>query len=226
MMRPRSLLDELRSEYEQSCRSSHEHTDVEGFHDIDARMRKAFRWLENAIAYLDGIKRPIKHVFDLGHGISFEAPRFGRGCVTQHIRRIVGFPVLDEISIYYEIASAKALTVSAVAENIVLIEKRLNAEGLPFTCRRVPDAAGIVRECVFSVPAAIPAAVCFRADYQTSTVTITMVNVDRFDRVSLAFPSRSIDEPILEDLIRFMLGRDMAFLGRAPLTGIHGVPRG
>ena len=64
------------------------------------------------------------------------------------------------------------------------------------------------------------------ADYQTGTVTVTMVNVDRFDRVSLEFSSRSIDEPLLEDLIRFMLGRDMAFLGRAPLTVIHGVPRG
>ena len=226
MTPPPSLLDELRSEYEQSCRSSHERADVEGFHDIDARMRKAFRWLEKAIAYLGGIKRPIEHVFDLGHGVAFEAPRFGRGYVAQHTRRIVGFPVLDEINIYYEIATAKALTVSAVAENITLIGTRLNAEGLPFTCRRVQDAAGIVRECIFSVPSAIPAAVSFHADYRTGIVTVTMVNVDRFDRVSLEFSSRSIDEPILEDLIRFMLGRDMAFLGRAPLTGIHGVPRG
>ena len=36
------------------------------------------------------------------------------------------------------------------------------------------------------------------------------------------FRSTSIEEPILEDLARFMLGRDTAFLHRAPLTGIHG----
>ena len=41
----------------------------------------------------------------------FEAPKFGRGYVGQHALRIVGFPVIDEISIWYEIAAAKPLTI-------------------------------------------------------------------------------------------------------------------
>jgi len=76
------------------------------------------------------------------------------------------------------------------------------------------------------VPPAIPANVAFRADYQTGLVTVTLVNVDRFDRVSLEFHSTSIDEPVLEDLVRLILGRDAAFLRRAPLAGIHGRPPG
>ena len=36
-------------------------------------MRKAFRWLEKATAYLDGLKPPVAHAFDLGHGLVFEA---------------------------------------------------------------------------------------------------------------------------------------------------------
>jgi hypothetical protein len=66
----------------------------------------------------------------------------------------------------------------------------------------------------------------FRADYQTGLVTVTLVNVDRFDRVNLEFHSTSIDEPVLEDLVRLILGRDAAFLRRAPLAGIHGKPQG
>jgi hypothetical protein len=81
-----------------------------------------------------------------------------------------------------------------------------------------------VRKCLISVPPAIPANVLFRADYQTGLVTVTLANVDRFDRVSLEFPSTSIDEPVLEDLVRLILGRDAAFLRRAPLAGIHGKP--
>src|SRR5438034_5294472 len=52
-----SLLDELRTQYEASRHSTQEHADVEGFQEIDARLRKAFRWLEKAITYLDGLKR-------------------------------------------------------------------------------------------------------------------------------------------------------------------------
>ncbi len=94
-----SLLDELRNQYEAVRKSEVERSDVEGFRDIDARMRKAFRWLEKAITYLDGLKPAVEHRFDLGHGLVFESPRFGHGSVGQHETRIVGFPVLDEINV-------------------------------------------------------------------------------------------------------------------------------
>jgi hypothetical protein len=73
-----SLLDELRVQYEEARQATHEHADVETFQAIDARLRKAFRWLEKAITYLDELKPPIDHRFDLGHGLVFESPRFGR----------------------------------------------------------------------------------------------------------------------------------------------------
>jgi len=55
-------------------------------------------------------------------------------------------------------------------------------------------------------------------------VAIALVNVDRFDRVTLAFHSKDIEEPILEDLVRLILGRDSPFLRRAPLAGMRRSP--
>jgi hypothetical protein len=78
---------------------------------------------------------------------------------------------------------------------------------------------------VFTVPPAIEAAVLFRVDYQTGQVTVILVNVDRFERTTLAFHSTEIDEPVLEDLVRLMLGENDAFLRRAPLAGIHDATR-
>jgi hypothetical protein len=51
---------------------------------------------------------------------------------------------------------------------------------------------------------------------------VALANVDRLDRVTLEFQSKAIEEPVLEDLIRLILGRDSAFLRRAPLAGVHG----
>src|SRR3981081_3911532 len=118
-----SLLDELRTQYETARQSVPDHGEVEGFQELDARMRKAFRWLEKAVAYLDGIKPPINHRFDLGHGLVFESPKFGHGSIGQHERRIVGFPVLDEINIYYEISAAKALALEVAPGGAALAEK-------------------------------------------------------------------------------------------------------
>jgi hypothetical protein len=224
MNKPASLLDELRTQYEAARQSTHERADVEDFQAIDARLRKAFRWLEKAVTYLDGLKPPIDHRFDLGHGLVFESPRFGHGSVGQHERRIVGFPVLDEINLYYEISASKPLALEVAPGGVALAEKALDDAGLQYTSRRVEDSGGNVRKCAISVPPAIPAAVAFRADYQTALVTVALVNVDRLDRVTLEFHSNAIEEPILEDLVRLILGRDSAFLRRAPLTGLHPLP--
>lgn len=221
-----SILDELRIQYESARKTPDDHADVEGYEAIDKRMRRAYQWLDKAFSYLDGVKPPIAHRFDLGHGLVFEQPRFGRGYVGQHERRIVGFPVIDEINIYYEIAAARSLALEVAPGGVQAAEKALDDAGLQYTCRRVEDADGAVRKCVITVPPAIPAKVSLHADYRSGIVTVPLVNVDRFDRVALAFHSQAIDESVLEDLLRFILGRDTAFLRRAPLAGLHGVAGG
>jgi hypothetical protein len=221
-----SLLEELRTQYEAARTSPHEHKDVPGFQEIDAQLRKAYRWLEKAIAYLDGLHPPIGHRFDLGHGVAFASPRFERGFVGQHEQRIVGFPVLDEINITYQIVAAAPVPIEVASGGVALVEKVLDDAGLQYTARRVEDQTGTVHKCAFTIPPEIPAAISFRADYRTGIVQVALVNVDRFDRVSLEFHSNSIDEPALEDLVRLILGRSDAFLRRAPLVGIHGKPSG
>ncbi len=224
MSNPGSLLDELRTQYEAARQSTQVHADVEDFQKIDARMRKAFRWLEKAVTYLDGLKPAIDHRFDLGHGLVFEAPRFGRGSVGQHESRIVGFPVLDEINVYYEISASKPLAIDVAPASVATAEKALDDAGLQYTSRKVEDSSGSVHTCAISVPPAIPAHIAFRADYRTGLVTVALVNVDRLDRITLEFHSNAIEEPVLEDLVRLILGRDSVFLRRAPLAGLHGRP--
>jgi len=173
------------------------------------------------VTYLSGLKPPIEHRFDLGNGLVFESPRFGHGSVGQHEHRIVGFPVLDEISIYYEISASKPISLELASGMVRVAEKALDDAGLQYTSRRVESADGSVRKCSFSVPPAIPARVSFRVDYQTGIVTVALMNVDRLDSVTLEFHSNEIEEPILEDLVKLILGRDSAFLHRAPLAGIR-----
>ena len=118
----------------------------------------------------------------------------------------------------------KPLALDVAPGMVALAEKALDDAGLQYASRRVEDSGGNVRKCAISVPPAIPAAVSFRVDYQTGIVQVVLVNVDRLERVTLEFHSNAIEEPVLEDLVRLMLGRDSAFLRRAPLAGLHGRP--
>ena len=216
-----SLLAELRSQYEAAHVSVGHGGDVEGYEAIDKRLRKAFRWLEQAVTYLNALKPPIEHRFDLGYGYAFDSPRFAQGSVGQRERRIVGFPVLEEINLCYEMSASKPLSIDVPPGWVSFAEKVLDAFGLQYTCRRVEEPDGSLQKCIFSVPPVIPARVSFRIDYQTGLVTVALVNVDRLERVTLEFPSTAIDESVLEDLVRLILGRDSAFLRRAPLAGLR-----
>jgi hypothetical protein len=217
-----SLLDELRTQYEAVREPTQEHGDVENYQAIDKRLRKAFRWLERAITYLNAIKPSIDHRFDLGYGFAFDSPRFSHGSVGQHERRIAGFPVLEEINVYYEISASKPLSIEVVPGWVSFAGKTLDAFGLQYDYHRVEEPDGTLRKGVFSVPPVIPARVSFHSDYSRGLVTVALVNVDRLERVTLEFASTQIEEPVLEDLVRLMLGRDSGFLKRAPLAGLHG----
>lgn len=166
------------------------------------------------------IKPTIQHRFDLGYGYAFDSPRFAEGSVSQQQRRIRGYPVLEEIGVYYNIAASHPLTIEVAPGWVSFAEKTLDAFGLQYTCRRVPGVDGTTSKCIFSVPPVIPARISLRASYETGIVTVVLFNVDRLDRVSLEFESTAIDEPMLEDLVRLVLGNDSSFLGRAPLSGL------
>jgi hypothetical protein len=222
MNKPGSLLDDLRARYEALPESTDDHGDVETFQAIDARLRETFRWLEKAITYLNGLKPPIDHRFDLGYGYVFDSPRFAHGSVGQHERRIRGFPVLEQIDVYYEISASKPLSIEVVPGWVSFAEKTLDAFGLQYTCRREEDSDGTLRKCIFSVPPVIPARVSCRVDYRTGIVTVALVNVDRLDRITLEFPSTVVEEAGLEDLVRLILGRDSEFLKRGRLAGLRG----
>ena len=217
-----SLLDELRMQYEATREPADDRGDIETFEAIDARMRKAFRWLEQAVTYLNGLKPPIEHKFDLGYGYVFDSPRFAHGSVGQHERRIVGFPVLEQIDVYYEISASKPLVIEVVPGWVSFAAKTLDAFGLQYTCRRMEEPDGTLSKCIFSVPPVIPARISFRIDHKSGLVTVALTNVDRLERVTLEFASAAIEEAVLEDLVRLIVGHDSAFLRRAPLAGLRG----
>jgi hypothetical protein len=220
MNRPGSLLDELRVRYEA----------VQESPTTAATSRASRRSMHGCARRFAGGKRspistaeaPIEHRFDLGYGYVFNSPRFAHGSVGHHERRIRGFPVLEQIDVYYNVSAAEPLSIEVVPGWASFAERTLDAFGLQYTCRRVEDSEGTLRKCIFSVPPLIPARVSFRVDHRTGIVTVALANVDRLEHVTLEFASTAIEEPVLEDLVRLILGRDSAFLKRGRLAGLRG----
>jgi hypothetical protein len=104
-----------------------------------------------------------------------------------------------------------------------LAEKTLDEAGLRYTSKHVEIRDG-AQKCVITVPAAIPSSISFRADYQTGLVRVSLINVDRFDRVILEFHSAAIDERSWRTSSVSCWVAAPPFCAGAPLAGIHGQP--
>jgi len=194
----------------------------EALKDIDRGLWKAFRWLDEAIGHLEVIRPTIGHTFHLHNIMTIEKPKFDRGFVSFRRRALAGLEVLEHVEMFYRIEGTQPIVLRVSPASAMGVEERLRGSTLQYQYQTEQDERRVVRYGVFHVQPAISASVRFEPDYHRQVVQVTLRNVDRFESVHLEFEPDKIDEPALEDLVKFMMGESSAFLRRAPLKLIKG----
>lgn len=220
-----TLLDALRQQSEslraqdQAARKPIE----EALKDIDRGLWRAFRWLDEALGHLEVIRPNVGHTFHLDNILAIPKPRFDRGFVSFRRRALAGLEVLEHVEMFYRLEGPQPLVVRVSPAAAMGIEERLRGSTLPYQYQTEQDERRVVRFGVFQVQPAISASVRFEPDYHHQFVQVTLRNVDRFESVHLEFQPDKLDEPALEDLVKFMMGESSNFLRRAPLKLIKGM---
>lgn len=215
-----SLLESLRRQSdEMRARDSAARRPVEAaVRAIDSGLWRAFRWLDEALGHLEVIRPQTTHVFALGSILTLDRPRFERGFVAFRRGSYAGFDVLSYVEMFYRLTAPDTIMLRVNPAAAGGIEERLRATPMQFQYQTEQDARRVVRYGLFHVQPVISASVRFQPDYARQVVDVTLRNVDRFESVLLEFAPDRLDEPALEDLVRFMLGEENGFLRRAPLA--------
>ena len=220
----KSLLDQLREKSEalraqdQAARKPME----EALKDIDRCLWRAFRWLDEAVGHLEVIHPRVGHVFNLHNILSIERPRFERGFVTFRRRALAGMEVLEHIELFYRLEGDAPISLRLSPATAPGVDERLRASSLPYNYQTEQDEKRVVRFGLFKVQPAISSSVRFEPDYHHQLIAVTLRNVDRFESVVLEFSPEKMNEAALEDMLKFMMGEQNAFLRRAPLALIRG----
>jgi hypothetical protein len=223
---PPSLLDRLRN---QSSALRDEQTAQwrpveESIKEIDRRLWRAFKWLDEALSHLEVIRPQVARDFSIPGVLSIASPRYERGFVSYRRKPIAGQDVLDHVEVFYRLLGERPIDLIVQPAAAQSTEDRLRSAQLQFDYRTEQDSARVVRSGHFIVKAIVTANVRFEPDYRNQIVQVTLRNVDRFESVSLDFRGDAVDEPMLEDMLRFILGESNTFLRRAPLAGMRRRP--
>jgi hypothetical protein len=197
----------------------------EALADIDAKLWRAFRWLDEALGHLEVIKPQVNHRFAIPGVVTIERPQFERGFVSYRRRPLAGQDLLAQIELFYRLIGPQPIIVKVHPGTALSIEDRLRPSSMPYQYVTEMDENRIVRYGVFNITPAISANVRFEPDYFRQVIEVVLRNVDRFEAVSLEFQPDKLDEAALEDLVKFVLGEANTFLRRAPLAGFRAKPQ-
>jgi len=221
--KPGSLLDALRAQ-STAVRAQGEAAKrpvEEALAEIDRRLWRAFRWLDEAIGHLEVIQPAVTHRFVIPNIVTVERPQFERGFASYRRKALAGQDLLEHVEVFYRLTGGQAVLLKVHPGSATGVEERLRVSSMPYQYQTEQDEKRVVRFGVFQITPTITANIRFEPDYHHQTIEVILRNVDRFESVALDFAPDKLDEPALEDLVKFMLGEPNGFLRRAPLAGFR-----
>lgn len=216
-----TLLDQLRRQSValQAQEGAKRRPVEEALQDLDRRLWRVFRWFDEALHHLEVIKPGVAHVFRLDPILAIESPHYDRGSSPIAGARSPGSSC-SSTSRSSTGWRRTARSCSRCPGAALGVEERLRAAHLHYHYQTETDQNRVVRHGVFRVTPEIASSIRFAPDYRRQVVEVTLRNVDRFEAVALEFGAEAIDETVLEDLFRFVMGEASTFLRRAPLVGV------
>jgi hypothetical protein len=225
--KPSSMLDRLRQQSD-AVRASEtpRRSTEEILVDIDKRLWRAYRWLDEALAHLAVIKPVVAHDFRVESLFTLSGLKLDQGFVSYRRRHLAGHELLDYVETFYRLSASEPLKVKVPPSSVGAVENRLRNSGIPFRYEAQVDERKVITSGTFIVTPAVMASIRFDPDYRRHEIGVRLTNVDRFESVHLEFTPERLDEAALEDLVRLVLGETNAFLRRAPLAGVGTAKRG
>jgi hypothetical protein len=221
-----SLLDRLRQQSDavranETPRRSTEEVLV----DIDQRLWRAYRWLDEALAHLSVIKPVVAHEFRIESLFNLSGLQIEQGFVSYRRRHLGGHDLLEYVETFYKLSGRDPMKLKVPASAVSATEMRLRDAGMPFRYQAQTDERKVIESGTFTVQPAVLASIRFDPDYRRQEIDVRLTNVDRFESVNLEFKPEQLDESALEDMVRLVLGESNTFLRRAPLSGVGAAKR-
>lgn len=216
-----SLLDRLRQQSDQvRATETPRRSTEEILVDMDQRLWRAYRWLDEALAHLAVIKPVVAHDYRVESLLQLNGLQIDQGFVSYRRRHLAGQELLDYVESFYRMAGPQPIKVKVPPSAVNTMELKLRNAGVTFRYEPVVDERKVIHHGLFTVTPAVTASIRFDPDYRRHMFVVRLTNVDRFETVELEFKPEKLDETALEELVRLILGESNAFLRLAPLAGI------
>ena len=200
---------------------------VEIMRQQSARRQEQANAKTRAMAALDSAMRTAyQYLTEFGKEMNTHAPHAGKPYEFIYIGRLASVTLTQatvdnrtlkltaskelcaRIRFHYRVRPAEPPKIMLLGEDVARCEQYLKSLRVAFQVR--PNTEGRERPTLFVVTGLLPCEINIRADYEAVTVTVELINVRRFGRVTVRFPTDAL-KGVIDDLARYVIGVDNDF---------------
>jgi serine/threonine protein kinase len=200
---------------------------VEIMRQQSARKQEQANAKTRAMAELDSAMRTAhQYLTEFGKEMNTHAPHAGKPYEFIYIGRLAsvtltqasvdnrtlkvaaGKDLCARIRFHYRVRPAEPPKIMLLGEDVARCEQYLKSLRVAFQVRA--NTEGRERPTLFIVTGLLPCEINIRADYEAATATVELINVRRFGRVTVRFPTDAL-KGVIDDLARYVIGVDNDF---------------
>ncbi|TMH82547.1 MAG: serine/threonine protein kinase [Betaproteobacteria bacterium] len=200
---------------------------VEIMRQQSARKQEQAKAKTRAMAELDSAMRTAyQYLTEFGKEMNTHAPHAGKPYEFIYIGRLASVTLTQatvdnrtlkltaskelcaRIRFHYRVKPAEPPKIMLLGEDVARCEQYLKSLRVAYQVRA--NTEGRERPTLFVVTGLLPCEINIRADYEASTATVELINVRRFGRVTVRFPTDAL-KGVIDDLARYVIGVDNDF---------------
>ena len=208
------LLDDLKKQAElvKTQQLSQQSLREDNLRLVEEKMKQTFGYLNDLLKQLAVLKPVNPLVFSLPGLGDFKDLGFAESFIDYRRKRVNDREYFDVISFYIKWGSGQTILIDRDMPAAALkVRDALFAYGLKFQEEEVRGQRGTAAIWRFTVNSNIVTDIVIRADHDQGGLIITGKNLERLGNDAFAIPANDVNEALLEEFAKILLGRPGGF---------------
>lgn len=175
---------------------------------IDARMRAAFRYLNELGATLKEARPALQRRFELVFLGTLPEFVYTAPFVDYRTRPGSESGLCERILFTARVETPEPVRIDLVRDEVALMKKELERIQFKYECAETKNDFGVVMRGRFSIAAGMPVNAELHADYSTGMVQVHLRNIGLWGSAKLQLPAGELDDDWLEEFSKLVLGME------------------
>ncbi len=208
-----SLLDELRKQAETRQRELHsaQTARTATAEAIDQALKHLFFYLHDFVQQLNIVKPAIPRDYVLIDQLRLNQLTWQEGFADYRTQSQSAGALVERVSLSYRLNGERTLTIERDGPLVDRFRAHLFDIGLPFNCKEFKNARRYVERAEFEIRSELSVSARWRADFDKGVIMLEMRNVERLGSVVMPIVPTVIDQALLDDFGRLVLGQPNRF---------------